>query len=133
MNNDCDEWIAAYLKQHNGNVENLCREATAQMVKDIPRLTRHRGHVESFAGYRHQHWWCLDGCIVVDPTASQFSKYGGVYHYDEFTGPEPTGKCADCGELIFNREIFCNDVCAQNTLEYMQKNSAKLDALNDGT
>jgi len=133
MNDDCAQWITAYVKSNNGNVDNMCREATELMVRAIPRLTRHRGYVESYGGARHQHWWCLDGETIVDPTLSQFFRYGGVYAYDEYMGPEPTGKCLDCGELIFSGDrYFCNDNCARNMQHFIEKDRATLNALDGG-
>lgn len=62
-------------------------------------------------------WWCVDGTMVVDPTASQF--FGLVEKYEEFDpdihGAEPVGKCLNCGEYVrhpveFSRN-FCNQEC----------------------
>jgi len=55
-----------------------------------------------------------DGTIV-DPTSGQFAFKGGDYEeYDPSRhGPEPVGKCIECGELAYNSELlpFCSSSC----------------------
>lgn len=85
-----------WIKTHYPTMESAqgkCAEATLEMQKEFPHLTRHRGHVNG-----RPHWWLKDGDEIIDPTAHQFE---GDLHYEEYTGSEPHGKCYDCGELLF--------------------------------
>lgn len=98
MGTQYDDWIREHITDPHGK----CVEATLEMAAAFPELKRVRGHYHSaFQGTR-PHWWLvtLNGQIV-DPTASQFSAVGMYEEWDE-TQPEPTGKCPNCGELIYD-------------------------------
>lgn len=97
-------------------VRGTCREATEAMVKAFPELRRVRGHYSWCP-----HWWCEtpDG-TVVDPTARQFTS-GGVYV--EYTGPEPLGKCMNCGDYVWTAlpngdTSACSDECLKELEVY---------------
>lgn len=83
-----------------------CASATAAMVAEFPELLRVRGHYQN-----HPHWWCKtsDG-RVVDPTAAQFYP-GGTYV--EYHGPDPYGKCMNCGEYVWTKDFsgMCSKEC----------------------
>jgi len=103
-----DEWIA--------NVSNplgRCKEVTLQMQEVFPELKRVRGHYYCWIWGRREHWWLRDpDGKPVDPTAAQFpSKGEGIYEEWVEGDPEPTGKCLNCGEYVYDDGNFCNDSC----------------------
>ena len=69
-----DEWIAAYVKRHSGNVWMKCLEACEEMVQAFPELELVKGiAISSVSGKRWCHCWCVtDYGKLLDPTASQF-------------------------------------------------------------
>jgi hypothetical protein len=98
------------------------------MAAAFPELKRVRGyclaiHHHYFAGmlYDHSHWWLLDEAgKVVDPTASQYARIEAYNPIDEATFREPSGKCMNCGELVYPpRRNFCDDTCEQAVLGEM--------------
>lgn len=88
-----------------------CEQATHLMTKEFPNLRRVRGHVFVIQNQRtEEHWWCEDfSGNIVDPTRHQWN--GPIFDYVEFNGEEPTGKCYQCGEFIYESEckngFFC--------------------------
>lgn len=121
-------WIAAFVQKCNGNVEFRCQTAAEQMCAAFPELRIVRGwviaeHVRQIGRVDcHQHWWCCLGNEIIDPTAAQ---YITICEYDEYSlekhGPLPTGKCYDCGALLYDNKTFCNDDCENNTLDYLSE------------
>lgn len=108
------EWIS-----HNVPVcpRGYCAAMTEQMVEEFPELRRVRGHYVDAGDRRHPHWWCEgpDG-EVIDPTAAQFGLPG---HYEPHEGPEPTGKCINCGGYCYNSSSVCSDTCAREAEDYL--------------
>jgi len=103
------KWIEDNVTEAYGK----CAEVTAAMVAAFPELTRVRGHYYCYGWGERTHWWLTapDGSIV-DPTKDQFpSKGNGEYVPLPANAPEPTGKCPNCGELIYNGGDFCDDHC----------------------
>lgn len=126
------------------HTEGYCHSAAEAMVAAFPgelRLVRGYAvtHEESVvpdwvkaarpdlqleAASAHGHWWTVtiaDG-TVVDPTADQYNKYGGVKEYDEYDeakhGPLPTGKCPECGDFIYDGKSL-HDECESAYLSYL--------------
>jgi hypothetical protein len=109
-----DAWITQFEQRALDRVSNItdfpeaqrqrialrgtCQWAVIEMVTAFPELRKVRGHYNGWP-----HWWCAtpDGTIV-DPTRKQFGDPGG--DYVEYTGPDPIGKCMECGELVWTRE-----------------------------
>jgi hypothetical protein len=110
------EWIAAHQPL---NPRGQCATMTERMAAAFPELRRVRGHYLCVDG-RFTHWWLVapDGAIV-DPTREQFTDQHG--DYEEFTGAEPTGKCLNCGDLVFHGGFFCDAACATATEEFMNR------------
>lgn len=120
-----DAWLVANVQ---GPVDLRCAEITTQLVAAYPTLTRHRGTVFVGFGFTRTHWWCQDGAVIVDPTVRQFDQWAGVLSYEEFIPDargEPTGKCPDCGELVYG-DTFCDATCAARTLAYLNARSPVL-------
>lgn len=92
-----------------------CAEATLEMQKVFPHLTRHRGQVFVFPCVWVNHWWLKDGDEVIDPTEKQFALPPFSYH--EFID-EPTGKCLNCGELCFGTEVNRNPFACSSLCKY---------------
>ncbi len=95
-----------------GHPEGRCSEITLRMQEVFPELTRVRGHYHCWAQGRREHWWLTDpDGNIVDPTYAQFPSQGTGEYVPWVEGdPEPTGKCLDCGEYVYDGN-FCNDVC----------------------
>ena len=111
------DWIAVNKKVTYADCYGTCAETTLEMAAAFPELTRVRGHYYCVVWGERSHWWLTtpDGEII-DPTADQFpSKGNGVYVPWNDEDEEPTGKCPQCGELVYSGKMFCNDNCA---LEY---------------
>lgn len=103
------EWIVINVMDPVGT----CKETTEDMQAAFPELTRVRGHYHCPVWGLRAHWWMidLDGKII-DPTDEQFPSKGlGVYVAWNEDDLEPTGKCLDCGEYLFDGDIHCNDQC----------------------
>jgi len=90
-----------------------CREVTMEMEKEFPELTRVRGHYHCWIWGVREHWWLFDPAgNVVDPTRAQFPSRGdGVYVPWNEGAPEPTGKCANCGDYVFDGSTLCGESC----------------------
>ena len=93
-------------------LKGTCGWAVDQMVAAFPELRRVRGHY----GFT-PHWWCVapDG-VIWDPSQRQFQVAAA---YVEYTGPDPIGKCMNCGDLIWTgtRTSACSDEC-ERELEF---------------
>lgn len=110
-------WIAEHVPP---NPVAMCRRISEEMCEAFPELRRVRGHYYG-GGMQHAHWWCeLPDGTVVDPTAAQFPPGG---RYVEYTGPDPLGKCPNCGELVWEDKgggrDFCDRVCHDAYLRYL--------------
>ena len=97
MNSAFSDWISEHAK---GDVRGYCRQIAQEMADAFPALTVW-GKFCPIDGTGHA--WCQtpDGQIV-DPTASQFAEgynYAGGVPLSDF----PTGKCMECGELIYGK------------------------------
>lgn len=111
-----DRWIAEHVQ---GDPTGKCAEVTAEMAEAFPWLRRVRGHYFCVVtGRDHPHWWMQDADgQVIDPTASQFPSNGaGIY--TEHEGPEPSGKCPNCGGYVYDGGTVCGDMCARQYEAY---------------
>lgn len=111
MRSAYQEWINTHVP---ANPVRLCAKMTLLMVAAFPELTRVRGHY-SGAGLRdpYPHWWCVDPAgAIVDPTTAQFPDGGaGWYEPHDESGPEPTGKCPNCGSYCYGGDFCCSRRC----------------------
>lgn len=131
------EWVEAFRVRFSntmraqGHLYGLCGTAAHEMAEAFPELRVVRGYVGRYEptwddGEPHYasgdgHWWCVrisDGAIV-DPTACQFfACLGGRFprpaeyeeHDDAKHGKLPTGKCPECGLLIYDG-AYVHDEC----------------------
>lgn len=103
------EWIAINVVDPVGT----CKETTISMQEAFPTLTRVRGHYHCPVWGEREHWWLTDlNGLIVDPTKAQFpSGLLGVYVPWDEGDPEPTGKCLNCGEYVYDSASHCNDSC----------------------
>lgn len=76
-----------------------------------------------------QHCWCIDPeGNIVDPTKAQYEEWTGIQYVEfseEVHGPMPSGKCIDCGELLFGTTDFCNEQCQQATEDYLRREAQR--------
>lgn len=110
------QWIAA---NQPTNPRGQCATVTKRMAEAFPELRRVRGHyVCPLEGCR-AHWWMeTPNGQIIDPTQDQFVSCGqGTY--EEYVGLEPTGRCLNCGEVLYGSEAFCNAACAIETAIFM--------------
>lgn len=93
------------------NFHATCAEETLKMQRKFPEMKRIRGHYHCLLTGLRPHWWLQapDGQIV-DPTASQFNPGGEYIPWTE-GAPEPTSKCLQCGEYVYDFHNFCNQQC----------------------
>lgn len=97
----------------------LCESVTARMAEAFPELTRVRGHFVT-GRKDYPHWWLItERGEIVDPTAGQFEGIPGFYEAHE--GPEPTGKCPNCGGYIYNGGAVCGDECGISYAAYVMR------------
>jgi hypothetical protein len=121
-------WIIDYQVKHN-IVAGLCFSACSLMFKNFSELEIKRGFIVDGWGKLHTHWYCFDNDSneIIDPTISQFDHLlvAGPLKYEEYNesihGPLSTGKCMDCSKLLYNNEKFCNNICSENTLKYLNR------------
>ncbi len=111
------QWIA---ENRPADPWGQCEALTRLMATAFPELRRVRGHYVCPVQGRLPHWWMAtsDG-QVVDPTQDQFASQGSGT-YEAYEGPEPTGTCLNCGELVFGEQRFCNADCANETIAYLE-------------
>jgi hypothetical protein len=115
MKDKYSNWISENVKEHYGK----CAETTLEMQSIFPELKRIRGHYYCPFWGERTHWWLLDEEEVVDPTKDQFPSKGlGVYVPWIEGSPEPTGKCPNCGELVYNGLLLCSQSCHREYVEY---------------
>jgi hypothetical protein len=81
-----------------------CKKICEEMNKVFPELKLIRGHYFCPIWEERGHWWLVNhNNDIIDPTAIQFpSKGEGLYIPWDESQAEPTGKCPNCGELIFD-------------------------------
>lgn len=100
-----------------------CAEATEAMCEEFPELARVRGHYDCWAWGMREHWWCVtpDGAIV-DPTARQFPSEGSCQYiaFNE-SGPEPTGKCPNCGGYCYDNDTCCSDAYSREYVAFVNR------------
>lgn len=117
MKPEYEAWIAAEVSDPTGR----CAETTLRMVEAFPELRRVRGHFDDPSIGSQPHWWCVDPAgEIVDPTVRQFPCwYAG--HYEEHVGPEPTGKCMNCGGYTYApRSTTCSEACDRELVAYLE-------------
>lgn len=99
------EWIKM-LEQSGTDLKNKCTKYSKEMAEIFPELRATSGWIVSKAGGKTEHWWTVDkDGNIYDPTVKQFSFE--VSHYEEYLGPHPIGKCANCGDWVFETNSFC--------------------------
>lgn len=132
METKYQNWINSYKEKHKV-LAGLCFPACSLMLKDFPELTICRGYIVDGWGKRYTHWFLkTDNDEIIDPTISQFDYLldGGNLKYEEYSeglhGPLSTGKCMDCGKLLYNNETFCNSICSENTSKYLSKINSRI-------
>lgn len=119
------KWIEEYSSSNAGKIRGLCFSASQKMVQEFPELKQERGYAivpnVVCGDWSEPHWWCVapDGQIY-DPTASQFVDIIRYEPYsEEVHGPLPTGKCYDCGTLLYDSKNFCDERCEASTRAYL--------------
>lgn len=111
-----EKWIAENVKETYGK----CAEITLLMQEEFPELKRVRGHYYCLIWGERTHWWLVDELDnIIDPTKDQFPSKG-VGHYEPWIegSPEPTGKCPNCGELIYTGRELCSEECFNSYVAY---------------
>lgn len=111
--NKYQKWIADYVAKHateHWPLTGSCQRTSKCMAKEFPELILCRGYYNG-----HTHWWLktVDGDIY-DPTIVQFARYDYKEHeYEEYHGPDPIGKCYNCGEWVWTTEFhgLCCEEC----------------------
>lgn len=122
-----DAWILAWAEKNSykakdaplsDKLHNRCQEAAHDMIEDFENLRIEKGYVIGISfspddgliiPYPRsiQHWWCVDKKTgeIVDPTVAQFEGHVTIERYEPYDekkhGPLPTGKCMNCGELLY--------------------------------
>ena len=101
-----------WMKQNILDPYGTCCHATKLMQEEFPELERVRGHYYDTIWGEREHWWLIaPKGKIIDPTAQQFPSKGmGVYVQWE-GGPEPTGKCPNCGQYVYNGDQICSKKC----------------------
>jgi hypothetical protein len=108
MRTEYSQWIQIWYPTQETAIAQ-CAKATEAMVQVFPELRRVRGHV-SVGGFEREHWWCLSpDNEIVDPTAHQWPAL--PLEYVEYDGPEPIGKCVECGEYIYEGNSTVHEQC----------------------
>jgi hypothetical protein len=96
-----------------------CKERCESMRAVFPELEMVRGHVSLIYGsHQEPHWWLIgpEGEII-DPTVTPELVIDYLPH-DE-SGPEPTGKCPNCGDYSYNGDYCCSDSCHNAYVSYL--------------
>jgi hypothetical protein len=116
MNDKYLKWIAENVTEQYGK----CKEVTDKMKEVFPELQQIRGHYYCHTWGERAHWWLTDeDGTIIDPTKEQFpSKGNGPYEPWIEGSPEPTGKCPNCGELIYHGGYTCNESCHNAYVSY---------------
>jgi hypothetical protein len=113
-------WVAEHVPDYPA-AYGKCLEVTLAMLEAFPELRRVRGHYQCPLWGERSHWWLVDqDGTVVDPTVRQFPSHGiGEYVPWVDGDPEPTGKCPECGEPVYNGATFCCKSHAQSYMAYI--------------
>jgi len=103
-----DERVPTYAAAYG-----KCKAVTDEMSAEFPELTRVRGHYHCDVWGERGHWWLVDASgDVVDPTSRQFPSRGqGPYTPWDDSQPEPTGRCLNCGEDVYDGSYCCGEEC----------------------
>lgn len=56
-----------------------CHHQCLKMIEQFPELKIVKGHYIDLVWGTREHFWCVDGEIIVDPTKSQFPCSNGLY------------------------------------------------------
>lgn len=112
------KWIVNTINDTYGK----CEEYTQKMNDVFPELERVRGHYFCPIWGKREHWWLISSRgKIVDPTKNQFPSKGiGEYVQLDESMPEPTGKCPNCGEYVYENNYFCCDNCEGTYMVYLQ-------------
>lgn len=104
------EQYRLWITENVSNPYRQCKFYSELMCKKFPELRLVRGWYVDTSGTRHPHWWTQLGDTIIDATVAQYA-LSGVY--EEFTGPEPVGKCMECGDLYYDKVFahFCSTLC----------------------
>jgi len=99
-----------------------CKERCKKMKSHFPELQTVRGHV-LFRGRPTKpepHWWLIDSedGEVLDPTIN-FELHLTQYQPHDESGPEPTGKCPNCGDYCYDSNYCCSDSCHNAYVAYL--------------
>lgn len=95
-----------------------CEFYSKKMIKRFPELILVRGHYDDPIRGATEHWWLkTEVGKIVDPTKAQFIS-GFDYTELDKNSPEPTGKCPECGEYVYNNQTL-HDECAKSYLAYL--------------
>lgn len=114
------ETYGKWIDQIQGPVAGRCKELSEAMHRAFPELRVVRGHYICPVSGHRPHWWLMaaDGEIV-DPTARQFVSGGiGEYQPLDESQPQPTGRCANCGQHCYNAQVCCSDDCCREYADY---------------
>lgn len=99
-----------------------CHTLCEALIYIHPELALVRGHYLCPVNGPQPHWWTVaPNGTVVDPTKEQFTFPGmGIYEPWDESLPEPTGKCMNCGGLVFERhDNICSDDCGDAYAAYL--------------
>ena len=107
MNNIYRMWIEQNVTHPIGK----CHTIAKLMQSKFTELRMARGHYYCPIWGQREHWWLIDPQNkIVDPTAQQFPSKG-TGAYVQWKGPEPTGKCPNCGQYVYNGDQICSKKC----------------------
>jgi hypothetical protein len=117
------EWIALNVPSYPVG---MCKAISTSMHEEFPELRLVRGHYSAdfFDGdgaKEWPHWWLEDAKgVVIDPTVAQWPDKGIHGIYVEHTGPEPTGRCVNCGGYCYGPDpILCSETCDAEYRAYL--------------
>lgn len=105
-------WILENVKDDSYG---QCHEVARKMAREFPELTYVRGWYHCPVWGKRMHAWCLTSDDkIIDPAVQQFPSKG-TGRYEQISDSDlPTGKCVNCGELLFtDGTYFCSKVCAE--------------------
>ena len=104
-----------------------CTDATLEMKKAFPELTRVRGQIDVMEPHglpptKTTHWWLVtENGEIVDPTAHQYPTRIVKYTPVDETRGGPTGKCPNCGGLCYEGDYLCSKKCEKEYLDYINE------------
>jgi hypothetical protein len=125
------KWI-----KHNVNDTGYgkCKDIAQAMCNDFQELTLRYGIFHSLAWGERQHYWCRHNTTheIIDPTGSQFPDgyvraSANCAAYEDLTDLTeeqcrarlPSGKCPNCGDLIYGGNSVCSDRCGTQYTAYL--------------